>query len=71
MQLRRHVFFSTTTYALCLMETLMEGFLFKRKPFSSSPSPSARILGYVWVLAVFFVLVPAWKYPLIYHAQTR
>lgn len=56
--------FFVSNYVICLVETALQR-TSKRTCFSSN-GVLARLFGYAWVFVIFFSLVPAWQYSLIY-----
>ncbi|KAL8340953.1 hypothetical protein RB601_006857 [Gaeumannomyces tritici] len=72
---RSHAFeqarFFLLNWALCLLETVAGRFFFsgaggRRR---GAPVPAwRRMLGYVWVLGIFFALAPGWQYSTVYDS---
>ncbi|KAI1154512.1 hypothetical protein F4825DRAFT_448419 [Nemania diffusa] len=52
--------FFLSNFSICLMEKLVSTRL-PRTPTTTY----LKFLGYIWVVTVFFCLVPSWRYPLI------
>ncbi|KAI0883117.1 uncharacterized protein GGS22DRAFT_190424 [Annulohypoxylon maeteangense] len=64
--MRQDIRFFLSNYIICLVETVVKSFIWKRSSHSVASSLWLRLLGYVWVLCFFVCTVPAWKYPLVY-----
>ncbi|KAI0187380.1 hypothetical protein F4808DRAFT_454359 [Astrocystis sublimbata] len=68
---RHDMRFFLTSYALCLVETIVS--MARRRIGANSrgtgskPSFGFRLLGYCWVITFLVCTVPGWHYPLIYH----
>jgi hypothetical protein len=65
LDIAREVRFFLSNFALCFMERLV-GLAF----WGGSTKERCRwacFVGYLWVMAAFFVLVPPWYFPLMYH----
>lgn len=60
--------FFLLNWVLCLLETVAgQCFLAKGRPRQGAPVPGwRRVLGYVWVLGIFFALTPGWQYSTVY-----
>ncbi|KLU88304.1 hypothetical protein MAPG_07291 [Magnaporthiopsis poae ATCC 64411] len=63
--------FFLLNWVLCLLETVAgQCFLAKGRRRVGAPAPAVpgwrRVLGYVWVLGVFFALTPGWQYSAVY-----
>jgi hypothetical protein len=59
--------FFLSNYALCLLETIA-GRRMRHRARQLGNTYSWRLLGCIWVLGIFFFIVPAWQYSLIYTA---
>lgn len=60
--------FFLSNYAVCLAETVTKRAIHgKRFP---DDSIWVRLCGYVWVMVIFFCLVPAWQYSWVYTATS-
>lgn len=65
---REEIRFFLSNYMLCFMETIVERTVRGKSRQPTISSIWIRLLGYGWIFAVFFCLVPAWQYSLIYIA---
>jgi hypothetical protein len=65
--IRQEMKFFLSNYALCLVETIL-GRIFGGVMVLKG-SILKRLLGYSWVMFVFFTIVPAWQYSLVYPAE--
>lgn len=65
--LRRELRFFLSNYAICLMETILRWMVGVNTIKGGGWFIRKRLLGCLWVFIVFFCLVPAWQYPVIYQ----
>ncbi|KAF6790020.1 toxin biosynthesis protein [Colletotrichum musicola] len=66
--LREELRFFLSSFAVCLIETVVSEAARREGLPQGRPRLGFRLLGYLWVLFVFFCTVPSWHYPKIYPA---
>ena len=66
--------FFLANFAVCFAETIVQKAVVRPRatnPKTSSPGMFmfilTRLAGYIWVYLVFFVLVPGWKWPMVWE----
>jgi hypothetical protein len=61
--------FFLANFAICFAETIVQKAVRPRAPKTSSPGTVilTRLTGHLWVCLVFFVLVPGWKWPMVWE----
>ncbi|KAL8393796.1 hypothetical protein RB595_003518 [Gaeumannomyces hyphopodioides] len=67
---RSHAFeqarFFLLNWVLCLLETVAGRYLWGSRRRGAPVPAWQRVLGYVWVLGIFFALAPGWQYSTVY-----